>query len=95
MHNVRRSLQRFSNLIADESLPNGLEHFSQSSTITDAENSSKSPTFSPRAIDFLEKFDKRKYNTLVELSDMKIAEEKCNQPDHQRKQQSIKPEPTC
>lgn len=61
MHSVKQSLNQFSNLVVDEMLSNGL----QQSKIT---TNSQSTVFSQRATVFLEKFDTRQYNQLLELS---------------------------
>lgn len=69
MVNVKHSMHQFSNFIADGSLPKDLEPLRPT---TETEQSTKVSAFSQRAIEFLEKFDKRKLNQLIELSNMKI-----------------------
>ncbi|XP_055320908.1 dehydrodolichyl diphosphate synthase complex subunit Dhdds [Sitodiplosis mosellana] len=72
MHSVKRSLHQFSSVMDDESFTKDLEQVRQTSNIAEIETSSKLATFSQRATEFLEKFDKRKYNQLVELSTIKV-----------------------
>lgn len=71
MHNVKRSLRQFTSLMGEESLPKDLEQMRRTSNITEIDSSLKHISFSQRATEFLEKFDKRKYNQLVELSTIK------------------------
>lgn len=52
----------------ETSSPQDLEQVTRMSTITETDTNSKFATFSQRATEFLEKFDKRKYNQLMELS---------------------------
>lgn len=66
MSNVKRSLTLFPSILGDE-----LKNFQptrRSLNVIDGDTTSKSGQFSQRAIEFLDKFDKRKHNQLVELS---------------------------
>lgn len=79
MVNVRRSLNQFNNFIDSETLPLNFEQTRQKLPMSDTDKSPRAGNFSPKAIEFLEKFDKRKQNKLLELSNMKLPNEKCEQ----------------
>lgn len=70
MNNVKRSLRLFPGILGDEL--KDLEQTTRNLNVIDRDTTSKSGTFSQRAIDFLDKFDKRKHNQLVELSAIKV-----------------------
>lgn len=67
MSNVKRSLRLFPGILGDESAKD-VEQARRNSNVIDREATSKGGIFSPRAIEFLDKFDKRKHNKLLQLS---------------------------
>lgn len=71
MDKVKKSLQQFSNLVSDEQLVDELRHMKRTTTSDDHSTLDKPVVFSQRATDFLEKYELRKYNQLVELSAIK------------------------
>lgn len=74
MNNVKGSLNQFSKFISDETLATDLELLrrpNQKSKQIETDDHMKMANFSQGAVEFLEKFDKRKYNQLIELSNIK------------------------
>lgn len=72
MSSVRKSLNQFNNFIDNESLPLDFEQSrQQKSSQTECEhNGARTGNFSQNAIEFLEKFDKRKHNKLLKLASL-------------------------
>lgn len=83
MANVRKSLNQFTSIIDGESLPLNLQQTIPKSLITESNKSPCIGNFSQNAIEFLDQFDKRKHNKLLELSDMKLPNDECPQPQVQ------------
>lgn len=77
MANVQKSLNEYTNYIANESLANDLE------SAKGLEKSQCVANWSQRATDFLEKFEKRKHNQLLELSNIKLPDDSCKQTQEQ------------
>lgn len=65
-------MNQFASFLDNEALPLNLEQPRHKLPITDTDRSPNAGNFSSRAIDFLEKFDRRKQNKLLELSNMKL-----------------------
>lgn len=65
-------MNQFTSFLDNEALPLSLEQPRHKLPIIDTDRSSN---FSPKAIDFLEKFDKRKQNKLLQLSNMELPSE--------------------
>lgn len=76
MATVRKSMNQFTSFLDNEALPLNSEQPRQKLPITDTDRSPSVGNFSPKAIDFLEKFDRRKQNKLLELSNMKLPDAK-------------------
>lgn len=97
MNNVRRSLNQYTNFISEKALSTDLEEVNRKSDITESDKSSMMATFSQKATEFLEKFEKRKYNQLVELSNIKLPEDKSGESiqNLQSTEHLLDPQPTC
>lgn len=72
-------MNQFASFLDSEALPLNLEQPRQQLPITDTDRGPSTPNFSPKAIEFLEKFDKRKQNKLLELSNMKLPNDASDQ----------------
>lgn len=79
MVNVRKSLNQFNNFLDNESASLNFEQPRQKLPITDSDRSPKAGNFTQKAIEFLEKFDKRKHNKLLELSNMELPNDTSEQ----------------
>lgn len=66
MNNVQQSLNQYMSLIGNETRSNDLHQMAQ--TTDTSEKNSSTITFSRKANEFLEKFEKRKHNQLLKLS---------------------------
>lgn len=90
MNIVRKSLTQYTNFIGDEAIPN---HSLQASLKTDSIDNDRSSRFSRKASEFLEKWEKRKHNQLLELSRINIVEG--NETHHQLNEGHLSnPQPT-
>lgn len=72
MNNVKCSLNQFSNLVADELHSKDLDQSKRTSNIIETIQNSKTTVLNQRATEFLEKFDKRNHNQLLELSKIEL-----------------------
>lgn len=97
MNNVRRSLNQYTNSISEQALPTDLEQVKRKLDITGSDKSSMMANFSQKASEFLEKFEKRKYNQLVELSNIKVLQDQFNESiqNLQSTEHSSDLQPTC
>lgn len=95
MANVRKSLNQFANFIDNESLSLNIEQARQKLPISESDKSPRTGNFSQKAIEFLEKFDKRKTNKLMELSHLKLPNDTCEQPQVQITEISSNLQPIC
>lgn len=68
MVDVKRSLNQFSKFVSDESATDLEQIRSRHASKIESDDNAKSAKLSQGAIEFLEKFDKRKLNQLIELS---------------------------
>lgn len=79
MANVRKSLNQFTNFMDNESISLNFDQARQKLPFSESDKSPRTGNFSQKAIEFLEKFDKRKHNKLLELSNMKLPNDTCEQ----------------
>lgn len=68
MDNVKKTLQQYSGFISDETVIDELKQLKRKTNSGEIET-----VFSQRASEFLEKYELRKLNLLVELSAMSLA----------------------
>lgn len=64
MVGVKKTLQKYSGFVTDERVIDEMKQIKQTSKLDTA----KSQVFNQRVTNFLEKFELRKYNQLVELT---------------------------
>lgn len=71
MNNVKQSLNQFPKFLGEEALATDLEPLRrQLDKIETDGDTVQSTNLSQRAVEFLDKLDKRKHNQLIELSDI-------------------------
>lgn len=95
MDTVRKSLNQYSGFIDNESYSLNLEQTRRKLPIAESDKSPRIGSFSQKAIEFLDKLDKRKHSKLLELSNMKIADDKCQQTQVQITENSTNLQTTC